>query len=525
MRRVVLLLVGLLVVPGCKNESSPVPDAAVVDVLAPDLRQTEPPVTKRDVGGACTADADCVSNLCFKEICRKACSNGPSCKSTEDCVSDGTHPTFCLEKTYSSDLGKSCAVTGTCPDPLKCFGGGAGSATAYCSGECKDNLDCPPALHCRELDDADSPTGKRNYCMRRGFCGRCEVDSQCENGGRCIKQGGESFCTLPCHEGSHECPRVADCKDVGGGDFQCVHRTGSCVGDGTMCSPCTEEKDCVDGAMCIAYYFSAEWFCATSCPTKGQSCEGSTKFQCQAMPLGNGQSSLQCFPYDKDPSKEVSCTKLSPQMQVGDIMDDFAVVGYADDNQSNSLNDERIAGKVKVVKLSDFTSSKIILFNVAAGWCQPCMFETSGFVDLMKKYRANGLTIFQVLFDGANPGDDPTKTFLDKWITPTKINLGTAADPYYVFLNPQGACGIDPERLIEPYNSGTGPDAGSTPLNFILDAKTRKVLAKWNATDPSETETTEDVIRKHLGLPPLPGPEAGPPPPLDGGVKDATGAQ
>ena len=520
MRLVIRLAASLLLAAGCSSNSS-APDAATdlaIDARV-DVIPTEPPVTKKNVGEPCAADADCVSVICFDKVCRKTCSNGPDCKSTEDCASDGaSHPTFCYARAYSADIGTSCAVTGTCPGSgMKCMGGGADAATAYCSAECKDNMDCPPTLYCREFDDSTSSTGKRNYCARRGFCGRCQVDSQCESGGKCVKQGAESFCTVPCHQGSTECPRVADCKDVGGGNFQCLHRSGSCVGDGKMCSPCTEDADCVKGATCVAYFFSEEWFCATPCPNKGESCEGTSKYQCEEMPLNSGQTTDLCFPYNKDPTKEVSCTTLTPMMGVGDIMPDFAMVGYADENQSGSLNDERIAGKLKVTRLSDFTSSKIILFNVSAGWCQPCQYETTGFAGLMKKYRGDGLMIFQVLFDGApNPGDDPTKALLDKWLQATITVSG--AEPPQQPLNPQGACGIDPNRVVEPFNSGTGTDSGSTPLNMIVDAKTRKVLAKWNGTEPPGTATTEDTIRKYLGLLAQ---DAGPPPAKDAGVKDA----
>ena len=32
-------------------------------------------------------------------------------------------------------------------------------------------------------------------------------------------------------------------------------------------------------------------------------------------------------------------------------------------------------------------------------------------------YRANGLAIFQVLYDGKEPGDDPTRSLLNSWVS------------------------------------------------------------------------------------------------------------
>jgi len=290
-----------------------------------------------------------------------------------------------------------------------------------------------------------------------------------------VKQGQESFCSLPCHQGSRECPRVADCKDVGGGDFQCVHRSGSCVGTGAMCQPCTDDPDCQKDALCLTFSFSKESFCATSCSTKGQSCEGSPGYRCEAIGTASG-SVNQCVPYNKDPTKDIFCTTLSPTMEVGDTLPDFAMVGYLDEAGDGSLKGE----KLRVVKLSDLSSSSIILFNVAAGWCSPCQQETKGMAALFSKYHASGLAIFQVLYDGDEPGVEPTKALLDRWIS---------------LLNAQGACGIDPDRDVAPYNT-----SGTTPLNMLLDAKTRKVLTKWNGVTPPGFPNVEAAVQKALGL-------------------------
>ena len=61
----------------------------------------------------------------------------------------------------------------------------------------------------------------------------------------------------------------------------------------------------------------------------------------------------------------------------------------------------------------------------------------------MEKYRANGLAIFQVLFDGLKQGERPDqRPFLGKLDQQPSIRPAAASVP----LNPQGACGIDPDR-------------------------------------------------------------------------------
>lgn len=117
-----------------------------------------------------------------------------------------------------------------------------------------------------------------------------------------------------------------------------------------------------------------------------------------------------------------------------------------------------------MIKLSEFAANgyKVVLFNVAAGWCGPCQQETKSFKALLTKYPDLG--VYQVLYDGVQPGSLPTMAFAKQWIT---------------VLNGQGAVGIDPDRNVSAWNTG-----GSTPLNLIVDAQTRKVLAKFNGVPP-----------------------------------------
>lgn len=79
----------------------------------------------------------------------------------------------------------------------------------------------------------------------------------------------------------------------------------------------------------------------------------------------------------------------------------------------------------------------------------------------MSTYGSKGLAIFQVNNDGAIKGNKPNTSELVAW-----VKIYKAA----------GASGIDPRRRSSQYYySGA---TVSIPYNFILDAKTRKILER-----------------------------------------------
>jgi thiol-disulfide isomerase/thioredoxin len=417
------------------------------------------PVGTGEVGAPCQSDGGCKSGMCFAQKCARACSEASDCDTSQDCGSDDGKRVFCYDRTYTGKgIGTSCAITNTCPgSKMYCVGPGGGSSengAAYCTAECQGDTDCPPDYTCFAMSNAQ-------ICIQRSFCTRCVVDEQCRDGGKCVQQGKEKFCTLPCHQGSTECPRFAKCADVGGGSYQCEHKAGTCAGDGSLCQPCQVGQDCSPGSVCLILQ-SKETFCGSNCASA--SCPGG--YVCQSV-----GTYKQCKPDNGNPP---FCVPLSPTMEVGDIMDDFPMVGYKDTNKDNSLVGETL----KVIRFSDYAndpSVKAILFSVSAGWCGPCQEETKLFAGLMTTYGPKGLMIVQTLFDTDTEGEPATKAFLSTWVKTFK---------------PAGACGIDPAGNSIPFNT-----AGTTPLNFILDAKTRKILSKFNTAVFLDSE-----IKKALGI-------------------------
>lgn len=358
--------------------------------------------------------------------------------------------------TYNADIGTSCAITGACPANMKCIGGAsADSPNVYCSATCTANSDCPPSFECGKQGD-----GK--MCKRRQFCSSCASDAECGAGGRCIAMGGGKFCSQTCNIGKTECPRFAHCEEVAEGGSACVHVAGTCEGDGSLCQPCAASDNCQAGGMCLTFNHTKEQFCAAPCGSGGK-CDAT--YSCVDIATGPSTKQKECVPGDQNAPKCVN--KLYPLMEVGDTMGDFAITGFTDSDQNGSLLTTADGNEQpQVIKLSDYASlngCKVVLFNVAAGWCGPCKQETTTFKSLMAKYP--DLCIYQVLFDGVTPGTLPNIQLAKDWIKSFKG---------------QGAVGVDPDRNVAPYNT-----AGSTPLNLVLDGATLKVLKKMNGVPPT----------------------------------------
>jgi len=332
-------------------------------------------------------------------------------------------------------------------------------APAYCTADCKSDVDCPATHHCSEYT-----TGKR-HCIRRLFCTRCYHDGNCGAGKLCVKQGSEGFCSRACTPGQTECPRFAECKTVGGAP-RCVHKAGKCDGDGALCQPC-HNSDCAASSFCIANTFTGEQFCGQDCKSKG--CP-SSKYDC--VDVGGGDQ--QCVPhYDSSLKQMQGCVSVSPIGEVGDVLEDFATIGYADAGGS-------VSGKqLQVLRLSEVASkAKVVLFNISAGWCNPCQQETQHSAALLSTYGPQGLAIFQVLFESATSGEPPSQAFLDKWVISQKA---------------AGAVGIDVDAESIIYNT-----TGVTPVNLIVDAKTLKVLDKSYGYSQTQLETK---LKSYLGQP------------------------
>lgn len=409
------------------------------------------------LGTDCSKDEDCGNDgVCYRGVCVATCDAAADCPATANCSRDGAGRLLCAPRSYATAIGAFCGVDGVCAEGTKCLGTPY-SAFARCTAGCNDDTDCPTDHGC---DDAGN--GEK-VCRVRAYCSECDHDGNCESGSACVENGGQRFCSKSCTAGSTECPRYAGCKDVGGGDFRCIHKSGACVGDGGLCSSCLGTDDCAAGGQCLTYTHTKEGFCSAPC---GAGCPAG--YECNP-------NAKACVP---GKAKNATCTSaLANMMEVGDIMDDYAMVGMVDTDDDGSLDNE----DPRMIKMSDFAEHhELIMFNVSAVWCSACQAETKEMRVLYKKFYPRGLVMMQTLFDGQKPGEPMTFGLLKAWNKQ---------------LKPGGMVGMDPDRWVLQYNS-----AGSTPLNMLIDAKTREVIYKVNGYNGFALQKAIDDALKAKGL-------------------------
>jgi hypothetical protein len=291
------------------------------------------PTTK--IGAACEADGDCnvPGQICVAglkggpKICTRPCTSNvgdQGCPYGYDCtVAEQARGLTCNATLYHWDLdggvpllfGKSCAADANAcqntgdPNAMPMCRVGADTSKrppvalmldpkAYCTGTCADDLDCPLDMYCG--DDWD--TVKK--CLKRTVCSPCDRNEHCSGEfDVCLKgTDGKGYCTKSCG-GDEGCPgagqffRWMSCQDVtdieGGAKKLCVHRYGTCVGDGEVCAPCRTRGDCKMGLSCLVNSSSLEGFCTRQC---------SDDTQC-ASPHAAGCDLLQGGPNDPPPSQ------------------------------------------------------------------------------------------------------------------------------------------------------------------------------------------------------------------------------
>jgi hypothetical protein len=145
--------------------------------------------------------------------------------------------------------------------------------TAYCTGSCNGDYDCPLDFYCGE--DYDMVT----KCLRRRLCSPCTVDANC--GGDwpiCVptKDGMERYCSKSCNADG-DCGGTSntayECDSTTNGAGQpvkaCLHRAGACYGTGKICDPCRSDADCmlVPKSFCVINIGTSEGFCSIQCKT------------------------------------------------------------------------------------------------------------------------------------------------------------------------------------------------------------------------------------------------------------------
>lgn len=166
-------------------------------------------------------------------------------------------------------------------------------AAAYCTRyDCIADRGCAGGFACMTINTApNATTAKREFhqvrsaCIRRDYCAPCRADVDClPFEGRpqhCVLDDNSAgFCAPECGD-SKNCNPEAKCVDMGIGVNVCYPRAGTCVGDGSLCSPCRNDSQCGEDGLCIRGDYTTERFCAKksagTCTETSNQCPASSK--------------------------------------------------------------------------------------------------------------------------------------------------------------------------------------------------------------------------------------------------------
>lgn len=298
---------------------------------------------------ACDTDEDCTrgsARHCVNDTCKTLCLHHAHCEPAGVCTgtgttSDGTSVAFCERDSFERGMGQygsRCSAPNSCDSEagFVCISAGEGDTDSYCTKPaCTEEADCPSGYTCSETREprlpcsADcglpaAPPGEDciaadeigagkiyqcdstaglvlRVCLQRDFCNECETDADCAaRPGQLCARGpdGVKHCTVLCSPGAGSCPWGASttCEvfDEELGQPTCGHRFGSCRGDGSSCTPCTDDGDCPRG-FCTGSSFSGERFCfdeeaACVCDPGVGNCSGG------GCPLTPGGLEMNCVP-------------------------------------------------------------------------------------------------------------------------------------------------------------------------------------------------------------------------------------
>lgn len=204
----------------------------------------------------------------------------------------GPTRTVCLPRAYCSpclmDHDCTAAPNGT---PQHCAKDAQGKG--FCAPQCSGNANCALDAQCVAQWAVCTP----------GAGSACASDDDCPPADGTFQHCDAGKCTPEC-SGDADCAAGQKCKGLG----VCSPRAGVCVGDGTFCSPCRSDDDCIPGnGYCLsAAPYSTELFC--SVPSTVPHCDAQT-----ANPAG-------CPPRSStDNWKAVVCTGSPLNQCLGEV--------------------------------------------------------------------------------------------------------------------------------------------------------------------------------------------------------------
>ena len=128
------------------------------------------------------------------------------------------------------------------------------------------------------------------------------------------------------------------------------------------------------------------------------------------------------------------------------------------------------------VSLYDIVSqSELTLFNVGAGWCEPCVEESQTIdAEIFRAFCGRGLRVVEVLFQDAD-SRPATKLFCNQWRERFGLSFVVAVDPLF--------------STTDYFESVTA----QTPLNSLVD-RTGEIVFKETGTPAADLPQRIDAL-------------------------------
>jgi len=247
----------------------------------------------------CTSNAEAASSCPFNYTCTQVDGVAtPICVQTTAKLDDGKP----LVKKPTGQWGADCRAALGVENPdcdgeqgFFCQGLGPSDGDAYCTRyNCTADRDCGAGFYCGKVNTTPNVAKQKRttfgeteaVCLRRAYCAPCKVDLDCPakkgTSFRCVPDAkGQGFCAPECGKTAN-CNNESECKDPGIGTNICFPLAGSCVGDGSLCSPCRNDGDCGADGVCIKGQYTTEKTCAKKAPGDCKGGEATDGGGCQA---------------------------------------------------------------------------------------------------------------------------------------------------------------------------------------------------------------------------------------------------
>jgi hypothetical protein len=248
-----------------------------VTTTTPSFGKTRAVCLPREYCAVCQMDHDCprAADGATQQHCVSDPNGGgfctPQCGTTADCKADAICTKqwgVCAQATCKAD--SDCNAGGVTE---KCFAG-------TCGVPCARDADCPPS------------NGAPQHCAS-GACvtQACQSDDDCPPTAGTYQHCNAGACTPECGSNADCNPAAQDqtCVPLS----VCVPRAGTCLGDGSFCSPCRSDADCADG-YCLSAPYSEELFCSQKAAAGPCTADGAPNGACPTPPNGANYKGVSC---------------------------------------------------------------------------------------------------------------------------------------------------------------------------------------------------------------------------------------